>query len=112
MFFLYSYAGFLLVVAGILEIILLLVRRVTRRSTGYIVGASVVRAICYMPAGVTVGHAGLLAPLPAAALFGPVVWLGGTVSIIFFLLFLVMSLGGSLFARALRAERAALAAGE
>jgi hypothetical protein len=113
MFLLYIYAGFLLVVAGILEIILLLVRRVTgRRGTGYLVAASVVRAICYMPAGVPVGHGALLAPLPAAALFGPVVWPGGTAAIVCFLLFVVISLGGSLFARALRAERAALAAGE
>ncbi|HEY7769576.1 hypothetical protein [Longimicrobium sp.] len=113
MFFLYSYAGFLLVTAGILEIVLLLVRRVTGgRSTGYLVAASVVRAICYMPAGVMVGHGGLLAPLPAAALFGPVAWPGLPGGIISFLLFVIIFLGGSLFARALRAERAALATGE
>ncbi|CAA9351835.1 MAG: hypothetical protein AVDCRST_MAG89-3171 [uncultured Gemmatimonadetes bacterium] len=110
MFFLFSYAGFLLVIAAILEFILLLVRRVTaRRGTGYLVCASLVRAICYMPAGVMVGHGGLLAPLPAAALFGPVAWPGGMVAaIICFLLFVAVSLGGSLFARALRAERDAL----
>jgi hypothetical protein len=113
MFFLYTYGGFLLVVAGSLEIVLLLVRRViARRGTGYLVGASVVRAICYMPAAVTVGHGGLLAPLPAAALFGPVAWPGGTAAIICFLLFVVISLGGSLFARALKADRDALAAEE